>query len=144
MKTTINKEQELYIIHSKKWCSCLGFDVLLRRLKALSDELGIPCAGYERGSMEAYEQYERVVEVARIKHKSTGWRSKSELTPELIPYEGKRVEVAHQYGDDPPQKVRFQVGKSTGFIPIHLALSRKDSSGGDAVCLGVILSVRRV
>lgn len=54
-------------------------------------------------------------------------RDTSGLNPELIPYEGKRIEARDRYGD----VTRFWVGRSTGWRPCHLAIKRSDAHGGD-------------
>lgn len=48
------------------------------------------------------------------------------LSPQLIGKEGCRVEVLDMSGD----KRRFIVGRSTGWVPCHIELSRSNSSGG--------------
>lgn len=52
----------------------------------------------------------------------------SELTPQLIGLEGYRVEVITDYDE----KRRFIVGRSTGWRPIHLEISRRTALGGPA------------
>lgn len=147
-QVTVNLEQKLFVIHSNRGFSCLGFDVCERRTVALARELAakgetIPTPAYF-GTLERYAQYEAFCELARGWNTRTGWRSRSELTPELIGLEGKRVEVRHHWPESGTVEVsRFIVGKSTGFIPCHLEIKRRDSTGG-AVCLGKILSVRIV
>lgn len=63
--------------------------------------------------------------------------SKENLCPELIGLEGYRVE-ATQYGE----RVRFQVGKSTGWKPCHIALHNRRSIGGDLIRKGSLSNVR--
>lgn len=53
-------------------------------------------------------------------------RSDAGLTPQLIGLEGWRVEVLTSYGETR----RFIVGRSSGWIPCHIELRRRDSSGG--------------
>lgn len=53
-------------------------------------------------------------------------RSDANLSPQLMSLEGFRVEVLDKFGETR----RFQVGKSTGWVPCHLELHRSDSSGG--------------
>ncbi len=53
-------------------------------------------------------------------------RSVDALSPQLIGLEGWRVEVTTEYGETR----RFIVGRSTGWIPIHLEIPRRDSTGG--------------
>lgn len=143
---TINREQGLFVIPCGGGYSCLGFQVCARRSAKLREELGVPLPALPKvDSLEAYHHYRELVELARERHQKTGWRSSSELTPELIPHEGHRVEVVHRLektGDT--ERTRFIVGKSTGFIPCHLEIKTRRSSGGCAVALGEILSVRRV
>lgn len=53
-------------------------------------------------------------------------RSDAGLSPQLVGWEGWRVEVVTTYGETR----RFIVGRSTGWIPCHLEIARRDSSGG--------------
>lgn len=53
-------------------------------------------------------------------------RDNSDLSPQLIGLEGYRVEVVTLYGETR----RFNVGKSTGWKPIHLEVHNKRSLGG--------------
>jgi hypothetical protein len=116
----------------------LGFDVCEERTHALAAELGVASFPHRKGTRRAYEAYERLVEIARQRTLATGWRSESELTPEFMGLEGKRVEIVDCWG----QKRRFYVGKSTGFIPVHLEIARRDSTGGPAVMGAPFVSVR--
>ncbi len=56
-------------------------------------------------------------------------RDLSDLTPQLTGLEGWRVEVTDQPGDKPR---RFIVGRSTGWRPCHLEISRRGALGGMA------------
>lgn len=53
-------------------------------------------------------------------------RDNSHLSPQLIGLEGYRVEAIDDYGE----RRRFYVGKSTGWIPIHLEVKTRRSLGG--------------
>jgi hypothetical protein len=53
-------------------------------------------------------------------------RSNDGLTQQLIGMEGWRVEVVTDYDE----KRRFIVGRSTGWIPCHIEVKRRDSTGG--------------
>lgn len=53
-------------------------------------------------------------------------RSDVNLSPQLIGLEGWRVEVETTYSE--PR--RFIVSRSTGWMPSHIELARRDSSGG--------------
>lgn len=55
-------------------------------------------------------------------------RDLSGLSPQLVGLEGWRVEVVTTYGE----KRRFIVGRSTGWRPCHLEISRRSALGGPA------------
>jgi hypothetical protein len=122
----------LYIIPARKGFSTLGFDRLMQLGNALAAELDrwdLTPLPAERGTMQAYEKYAALVEVARQRHVATGFRSRVGLTPQLVGLEGKRVEIVDSYGE----RRRFQVGRSTGWVPCHLEISRRNATGGPAV-----------
>jgi hypothetical protein len=137
---TINTEQRLYVLTCGSGFTCLGFDVCEERKLALAVELGVTLAGHPVGTRAAYTEYDALVRIAAQRNRQTGWKSQSELTPQLRGLEGWRVEVVDRWN----QRRRFLVGRSTGFIPCHLELSRRDSSGGCAVVGGPFVSVRRL
>ena len=122
----------VYVLNHGKFVTCLGFDVVLKKAAALASELKVPEHSpdpTERGSMTAYRKYAALIEKARQKNIASGWRSRIDLTANLIGLEGKRVEVIDCYGD----RRRFIVGRSTGWIPCHLEIKTRRSSGGEAV-----------
>ena len=140
-KVTINKKQKLYVIPcGEDGYSCYGFDVVQHKRMLLADELGVPHVKYRTGSMKAYKEYMRLVEMARQKNEATGWRSQSDLYKPFIGNEGKRVEVVYTWGE----KERFIIGRSTGWIPCHITIKRKDSYGGSGVLNDSIKSFRFV
>jgi hypothetical protein len=53
-------------------------------------------------------------------------RDLSGLSPQLVGLEGWRVEVETTYGE----KRRFIVGRSTGWRPCHIEVSRRSAHGG--------------
>ncbi len=126
---SINKDQKLFTFKEGNYISCLGFEVVLNRGKKLADELGIICPKFRKGSRASLKFYYKMMELAKKKHSETGWRSKSELYKPFIGNEGKRVEVEYSWGE----KERFYIGKSTGFIPCHIAVKQRNSHGGMAV-----------
>ena len=103
-----------------------------------SSELNVRPQPHRRGTRNAYNAYRQLVELARQRNQATGWRSQSELTPELMGLEGQRVEVVDAYG----KTRRYYVGRSTGFIPCHLEIARRDSTGGPAVMGAPFKSLR--
>jgi hypothetical protein len=67
-------------------------------------------------------------------------RDNRSLTQELVGLEGYRVEVVDSHGE----KRRFIVGRSTGWQPIHIELSKRTSSGGIGVMGAPFKSVRKL
>ena len=136
---SIDKEQRLYVFQEGNGFTCLGFDNLKEKTNRLTVELNKPGIAVKRtGTKKALSQYNQLINIAKEKNKRTGWRSSSELTPELIGLEGKRVEVITSWGETQ----RFYVGKSTGFIPCHLEISRSNSTGGCAVVCAPFKNLR--
>jgi hypothetical protein len=133
----------VYVLNHGKFITCLGFDVVLKKAAALAREMNIPehsPVQTERGTMTAYRKYAALVDKARQKNIASGWRSRVDLTADLIGLEGKRVEVIDSYGG----RRRFIVGRSTGWIPCHLEIKCRRSLGGEAVWGTPFSSVRIV
>ena len=132
---TINEEQRLFVIPCGKGYTCLGFDVCKERSDKLAGWLAgrvsIRIVPKEEltGTMEAYNRYTELTRLASEVCREANERCPVELTPELVGLEGKRVEVVDRYGE----KRRFIVGKSMGWMPIHLEIAKRTSSGGPAV-----------
>jgi hypothetical protein len=146
MDITTDKEKELYVIDQGGGYTCLGFDVCLDRCVKLArwlQDKRIPMRiprRSERGSPRLYEYYQRCLDRAREYCERFNERCPIMLTGQLIGLEGRRVEVVDSYGDTR----RFQVGKSTGWLPVHLELKRRDSSGGLAVMGTPFKSIRTI
>ena len=146
MPVTINAEQELYVIPAGHGYSCLGFDVCLERHKAVAawlrseglDADDLPPEA--RGTIRGYKAYRTLLDRAGAYCQRSGKRCPAELTTQLIGLEGKRVEVIDRHGECR----RFQVGKSTGWMPCHLEIARRNSTGGPAVTGAPFQSVRIV
>jgi hypothetical protein len=138
---TINRKSRLYVIPcgsgKNAGYSCLGFDVLDQKGAAICKELGYIWKE-RKGSKKAYKRYKSLISTALGVYQNTGKRLECDLTPQLIGLEGRRVEVVTSYGETE----RFIVGRSTGWIPCHIALCRKDSSGGGRVVGDPFKSVR--
>lgn len=134
---SLNAEQRLFVIPCGDGYSCLGFDVCHEWTALIAAELNRPDLApieSERGMLPAYARYQRASEAAQ----QSGKRLTCMLTPQLIGLEGKRVEVVDSYGETR----RFQVGKSTGWLPIHLEIARRTSHGGGGVSGAPFKSVR--
>jgi hypothetical protein len=130
---SIDEVRDLYILHTKEGTTCLSFEVVESRSERYIDWLskfGVQVKNdFESGTASFYFQYKNIVELVKKVCTERKIRCDCELTPQLVGLEGKRVEVTDCYGE----RRRFQVGKSTGFIPIHLELHNKSSKGGPAV-----------
>ena len=135
----INKEEKLYVLSTNgKYFSCLGFEVVMKRVKALSEEMNEKFKVKIPGTKKAYKELCRLTEIARRKNKLTGWRSQTELYKPFIGQEGRRVKVEYTWGE----KERFIIGKSTGWIPCHLTIKKSNSIGGAALLSDSIKSYR--
>lgn len=119
----LNADGTLYVIPEHGGWSCLGVDVLIERYNRLAAEIG--WRGFpleERGTLEGYARYQALLAHAR----ESGRRYSADLTPQLVGREGERVEVEARDGS----VRRFWVGKSTGWVPIHLEVKAARSLGG--------------
>lgn len=140
---SVNADQRLYVIRSHGGYSCLGFDVAERKRVAVLEWIGrpYPNAGtYELGTLAHFSAYQTAMDHGAAHAAKTGQRCPAELTPALIGLEGKRVEVTAPDGT----RSRFIVGKSTGWMPIHLEIKRRDSTGGGAAYVPEGATVRPV
>ena len=126
---SINNEQRLFVIKNGSGFSCLGFDVCEKRRLAYCVWLYGP-KGHTHdipvGTIESYNAYLAALESVRERCAKTREKCPAELEPLLTGLEGKRVEVTAPDGS----RERFYVGKSTGHLPIHLAIKTRRSSGG--------------
>ncbi len=84
----------------------------------------------------ASEEKRRFLEYAA----KTNTRCESDLTPQLVGLERQRVEIV----DCHDEKRRFIVGKSTGWMPIHLEIKTRRSTGGGSVTGEPFKSVRLI
>jgi len=126
-RVTINKELNVYLIPCGKGFTCLGFDVCLKQIAKYEDYLKIKNrAVLNRGTIKAYRYYTILLHDIEMIYKTCGTRCNCELHPQLIGLEGKRVKVTREDG----ATHSFWVGKSTGYVPIHLCISNSRSTGG--------------
>lgn len=124
---TKNTERQLFVIQSGNGYSCYGFDNCDAIVKALVAELDLTDYRIARkGSLKQYRQYRELSDLVKAKYNTSRFRSSVNLTPQLVGLEGRRVEVVTTYGETR----RFNVGKSTGWIPCHLEVYNSRSSGG--------------
>ena len=130
----INAENRLYVLSEGNGYSCLGFEICAKRTRDYAATLDLPMSHVELGTVEAYRAYRAVSEALRV----SGKKCLTQLTPQLVGLEGKRVEVVDKNGETR----RFYVGKSTGWAPIHLEIKTQESHGGGFVTGAPFKSVR--
>lgn len=88
--TTINQDQRLFVIPcGNDGFTCLGFDVCHKRSLAMAKELNLTLIYNEVGTMDAYRQYEELIDRLQRLNAETGFFSQTELNPKLIGLEGK-------------------------------------------------------
>lgn len=80
------------------------------------------------GTREAYDAMRVLEHALKLRYDRTGEKAVADLSMQLLGLEGRRVEVVDHEGDAPR---RFIVGKSTGWIPIHLEIKTTRSMGGE-------------
>lgn len=137
---SINAEQRLYVLPCGSGYTCLGFEVAERLRTAVLRWLGEDPQPMPSGTAEHYAAYSIAMARGAAHAAATGQRCPAELTPQLVGLEGRRVEVAAPDGE----RARFWVGKSTGWMPCHLEVKTRRSSGGAAVYFPAGSTVRVV
>jgi hypothetical protein len=137
---SINTDQRLYVMPCAGGFSCYGFDVLDAKAAAVAAWLGVAAPTSTPGTREHFQDCADVMASGALRHADTGARCPADLTPALIGLEGWRVEVLDAYGE----RRRFIVGKSTGWMPCHLEIARRNSSGGGAVTGAPFQSLRKL
>lgn len=130
---SINYDQRLYVMPSGGGFSCYGFDVLHKRTAMFAAFAERPdlMPPAKRGTVKAWRAYKAALDAAQAFHKATGRKCEGELEPRLRGLEGRRVEVTSKSGE----RRRFNVGKSGGWVPIHLEVHNARSTGGGAAYL---------
>ncbi|QGF20900.1 hypothetical protein JT354_gp09 [Serratia phage JS26] len=156
--SSINKDQKVYVIRCGAGYSCQGFDYLHNQAHAvltwLKEEgraaemvlgaqridvlsLEIP---ERKGTKKHFNACNKVIEAGSVYASHSRRQCPANLTPQLSGLVGRRVEVIDCYGE----RRRFIVGRSTGWMPCHLEIARRDSSGGGPVWGTPFKSVRVV
>lgn len=138
MEVTINENQRRYVIPSNGYVSCLGFENAERqartRLEWLRDRAPIeawaiaPHGLEPLGTIELYNQLQAINSAIHAIHLRTGEKCLVDLSPQLTGKERQRVSVVDEFGETR----RFTVGRSGGYIPVHLELKSRRSSSGEA------------
>lgn len=132
---------DCYIIeHENGGFSCYGFDNTLDEIERIVIELvgrgvlperwlGDDLESLKqrgRGKLGTYDVLMNMRESLKTACEADGERAVAGLTPQLMGLEGHRVEVRDEDGESR----RFIVGKSSGWMPCHLEIARRTSSGG--------------
>lgn len=141
--SAVNVELGLYYLRAGNGCSSLGFDYADKQLRAVATWLGRPDLAPStlvKGTEAHLAAYQATMAAGAEHHKQTGELCPDDLTPALVSLVGRRVEVTDQDGT----RRRFWVGKSTGWMPVHLEIHNRRSTGGCAVYLPETSTVRVV
>lgn len=147
---SINTEQRVYVMPCGDGFSCYGFDVLDRKARAVAEWMraknshtaGVDARDVlrdwpETGTAAHFARCAAIMAAGADFNSRTGERCPAELVPAFIGREGERVECDY-YGE----RVRFYIGKSTGWMPAHLRIRTRRSSGGEALSASAISNVR--
>jgi len=145
--SSINKDQRLYVMRSGAGYSCYGFDVLNNKAAGVlswlkeqgrAAEMILGAQGIDVlslaipdrvGTKKHFAACDKVIAAGGVYARHSRTQCPIDLTPQLKGLVGRRVEVIDCYGE----KRRFIVGRSCGWMPCHLEIARRDSSGGGAV-----------
>lgn len=141
-KVKINRAQKLYVIPAGRGYTTMGFEYARKLTNGIANWVGDNSlyAPAKSGTAAAYNAYKKAAAAGREYADATRSKCPVELTPQLVGLEGKRVEVVDRDGE----VRRFIVGKSTEWMPIHLEIKTRASSGGVGVMGAPFKSVRVV
>ncbi|MFN4008379.1 MAG: hypothetical protein ACK4K8_00345 [Pannonibacter sp.] len=127
----INREQQLYVMTAGHGYSCLGFDVAEKWRVGVLRWLGEDPKPMRKGTKRHYSAYVDAMARGQEHNRQTGKRCPILLESRLIGLEGTRIQVVYPEGE----KRRFYVGRSMGWLPVHLEIMRRNSTGGSQVYL---------
>jgi hypothetical protein len=133
MSVTISQSQRLYYFtpaNGKGW-TCIGFDVAEKRRRGILAWIGVEVPKVTVGTQEAFEAYQEAMVLGRDHAEETGDKCLVELEPRVDGFYGRRVEVRSPDGS----KRRFNVGRSTGWMPCNIEIHNSRSRGGPSVYL---------
>lgn len=139
---SINKTARLYVMQCGGGFSCYGFDVLDRKARAVAQWLSangenVADVPARVGTKKHYAACSKILAHGAAYAARSGARCNAELIPQFIGHEGQRVECT-LYGE----RVRFYIGKSSGWMPSHLEIKTARSSGGNAISADEVKNIR--
>lgn len=134
-EVTVNNVNEVFNVPCGNGYTCYSFKYINQMNRSIRDELCMATPVASIGTIEQYEEYERAINAAKSRFEKHNMQMDCGLHPKLKGLEGYRIECIRN-----GEKVRFWVGKSTGWIPSHLAIHNTRSRGGDAISLNDTLS----
>lgn len=155
MSITINQEQQLFVIPAAGGYSCLGFDVVFKRLKQIVAYLGLsfPVNESDKGSLGQYELYQKAVsEAGRANIRETWFDldTPPEVRRILEQYRKSGEQLRLFYGDRKTgrdwmeeNEVMGEIGRSVGIFKVPL-LIEKSGYGGPAILDACILRLMDV
>ncbi|BBP46328.1 hypothetical protein THMIRHAS_17010 [Thiosulfatimonas sediminis] len=139
---TLNQSQRLFVISAGGGYSCLGFDVLFKKLKAMSSLLNLELPKEsEIGKLCQYAQYENALDVLRAKggFKQTWYDpdTKTKVKKALEKCRKDERVIRVFYGDTDSGRAWLEefdvigrVGRSTGLMKIPLLVPDGEYGGG--------------
>lgn len=135
--THINVKEQLYVISEGSGYSCRGWKSLDDEARGVARWLiekevqGIQAVLHDHvsdlGGVAHYESCLRLIKHGAEYAQASGERCPVLLVPALVGFEGQRVEITY-FGE----RKRFRVGRSTGWMPVHLMM-RTGAHGGEAL-----------
>lgn len=159
MNIRVNADRELYIIDTGRGVTCMGFDHLLRELRLIGarlkgfDWVSGALESVSRGSMEAYQLYERVTgDIACAGIKTDTWFPEGTPTKVARVLEAARKDratVRLWFGDPDTGRdslaefeVHGRVGRSCGPFRVPLLIdSKPEALGGGPICTDRIVRI---
>lgn len=147
----IDEEHQLYYIKEGEGVTGYGFDNLDRTARRVENWIETETDSSEErvsarlwldrmpevGTIQHFEHCNAIMNMGSEFNRRTGKRCNADLVPVLVGLEGKRVECLY-FGE----RIRFIVGKSTGWMPVHLRIAKRTSTGGDGLVAGEVKDVR--
>jgi len=152
---TINHESRLFTIKCGEGFSCLGFDVVYKRLKQLVDYLGLslPVKDDEKGTMAQYAHYQQAVQAAsQAKIKATWFDPDTPVAVKRVLERARNDETKVRIFLGDPDTGRSwleendtigRIGRSTGIFKVPL-LIEEGECGGDAILTANVIRIMDV